>query len=208
MTRTLRKLYTFAEYLVLEENATEKHEFYKGEIFVRSGGTSPHNIIAVNIVSLLHSALRPHPCLVYSSDMRVRIESVDYATYGDAMVICGEVQYYKNRTDVVTNPLLILEVLSPSTRKFDQTTKFELYRYLPSFEHYLIVDSDRSYVEYHQKIGEKWSTTYYRDLIQTVHLQLPHADLELPLARIYEKVEVINPALPRISSKKPKSKND
>lgn len=207
MTQPLRKYYTFEEYLAFEETSVEKHEYYKGELFVMSGGTSPHSVIAVNIVALLHSALRPHPCLVYSSDMRVRIEAADYATYGDAMVICGEIEYYKERLDVVTNPLLIVEVLSPATRKFDQTTKFEFYRYLPAFEHYLLVDSERSYVEYHQKLGEKWSSSYYYHLDQTVQLELPHGEVDLPLTLIYEKVSVTTPGFPKVPGKKSKSRN-
>jgi Uma2 family endonuclease len=174
MAQTAFKHYSYTEYLALEEASDQRHEYYQGEIFVMSGGTSPHNIAAVNIITCLNSALQPHPCLVYSSDMRVRIEAADFSTYADVMIICGEPEFYQNRNDVVVNPLLVVEVLSPSTSKFDQTKKFEFYRFLPSFEHYVIVDPDRAYIEYFQKTGEDWLLRLYNRLEQTVKFDLPH----------------------------------
>jgi Uma2 family endonuclease len=139
--------------------------------------------------------------------MRVRIEKADYSTYADAMVICGELQYYEDRTDVVTNPLLIVEVLSPSTKNFDQSKKFEFYRTLPSFEHYLVVDPDRAYVEYHQKLGFFWQTSYYHDLDQLVRLQLPHGEVELGLSLIYEKITFPPPPPPKTRKKRSKKQS-
>jgi Uma2 family endonuclease len=204
MTQVANRSYTYEEYLALEEVATEKHEYYQGEIVTMSGGSHPHNVVAMNISAFLHSALRAHPCFVYASDMRVRIEAADYSGYGDAMVICGEVEFYKERTDVVTNPLLIAEVLSPSTRSFDRFAKFEFYRYLPSFEHYLIVDPERAYVEYHQKTGDYWLSRYFNQIEQVVNLQLPHGEVALLLSLIYEKVQVASNVPPKNFSKKTK----
>ncbi len=117
------------------------------------------------------------------------IEPVDYSTYGDVVVTCGELAYYQGRSDVITNPLLIVEVLSPATRNFDQSKKFEFYRNLASFEHYLIVDCERAYVEYRQKSGFFWQVSYYNGLDQTVKLQLPSGEIALSLSLIYEKVQ-------------------
>jgi Uma2 family endonuclease len=194
MTQLAEKYYSYEEYLALEEEATEKHEYYQGEIFVMSGGTPVHSEIAMNTGGALISALRPSSCRVYGSDLRIRIEKEDYSTYGDVAVICGELQYYADRLDVVTNPLLIGEVLSPSTRNFDQTKKFELYRSLPSFEHYLLIDSKRVYVEYRQKSGFAWIVNFYNNLEQSIRLQLPHGEVELPLNLVYEKISFPPPA--------------
>jgi Uma2 family endonuclease len=207
MTLTANKLYTFEEYLAFEETATEKYQYYHGEFFEMAGGSYPHSVVSINLVAFLHSALKPFPCTTHSSDMRVYIDSADFSSYADAMVICGEVQFYHNRSDVVTNPLLIAEVLSPSTRKFDQGMKFELYRYLPSFEHYLVIEPERAYVEYHQKNGDYWLTRYYRKLEQVIDLQLPNGQIALPMLAIYEKLTVSEEALPKDLPKKFRKKS-
>jgi Uma2 family endonuclease len=194
MTQAAHKPYTYAEYLALEEKSTDKHEYYQGEVFVMSGGTPAHSEIAINVAGSLREALRNYPYHIYGSDLRVRIEAIDYSTYGDVMVVCSELQYYQNRPDVITNPLLIVEVLSSSTRNFDQNKKFEFYRTIPSFEHYLIIDPERLYVEYHQKSGYFWLASYLNQSDQIVSLKLPHTEVALPLTLIYEKITFPPPA--------------
>jgi Uma2 family endonuclease len=206
MTQPAYKYYSYAEYLAMEEASTERHEYFRGEIFVMSGGTSPHNRVAINIATCLNTALQTHPCFVYSSDMRIRIDTADFSTYADVMVICGEEQFYQDRLDVVTNPLLVVEVLSPSTSKFDQTKKFELYRYLPSFAHYLIVDPDRAYIEYYAKTGENWLLRLYTNLDQIIKITLPHSEVELPLATVYQKINFPPPTPLKPRSKQSKKK--
>lgn len=188
MTQAANEPYTYAEYLALEEKSIEKHEYYQGEVIVMAGGSSEHTAIAVNVAGSLIAALRPTSCRVFGSDLKIRIAAVDYSTYGDVIVTCGELDYYQGRSDIITNPLLIVEVLSPATRNFDQSKKFELYRNLASFEHYLLVDAERMYVEYRQKNGFFWQVSYYTELSQTVKLQLPPAETALNLNLIYEKV--------------------
>jgi Uma2 family endonuclease len=190
MNQVAPKRFSYAEYLALEEQTLERSEYYKGEIFVMAGGKLNHNIIAANLVTQLNLGLANQPCIVTGSDMKIRIEAADYSTYADAVVICGEANYYNNRPDILTNPLLLTAVLSPSTRKFDRTEKFEFYRMLSSFQHYLIVDAERVYVEYYQFTGELWLLRLYNQLNQTVKLALPHGEVELPLTQIYQKVVI------------------
>jgi Uma2 family endonuclease len=143
------KVYTFEEYLRREEKATEKHEFYQGKIIKMPGGTDIHSEIATNMTATLKNAVRPLPIKfrVYNSDLKIRIESLDSGVYPDALVICKEPEYWQDRRDVITNPLLIVEVLSPSTQAYDRLGKFELYKELPSFQEYVLINTDAPSVE-------------------------------------------------------------
>jgi Uma2 family endonuclease len=191
MTQPAYQYYSFEEYLTLEEAAPEKNEYYKGEIFVMSGGSDDHNGIAMNIGTYLNLALIDKPCRVFGSDMKIRIDAADYSTYPDVVVVCGAMQYWNNRRDIIVNPLLIVEVLSPSTQNFDKFEKFEFYRNLSSFAHYLIVAQDRFYVEYHRKTGEGWLTRYYNQAEQVIELKLPDGDVNLALSQIYQKTDIM-----------------
>jgi Uma2 family endonuclease len=188
MTQPAKRFYSYEEYLALEEVATERNEYFNGEIFVMAGGSPEHSQVAMNIGTRLNIALEPYPCNVYGSDLKIRIEEANYSTYGDVTVVCGELPFYKKRKDVIINPLLIVEVLSPSTRKFDRTEKFEFYRMLASFQHYLMVDPTRLYVEYYQFTGKGWLLQLYNKLEQTVRLELPVGAVLITLSEIYRKV--------------------
>jgi Uma2 family endonuclease len=143
------KLYTFAEYLRREEKAVEKHEFYNGKIIKMPGGTHSHGEISANAISALKVVVRPLPkkFRVYSSDLKIYIEPSDIGVYPNALVICQEPIFWKNRLDVIVNPLLIVEVLSPSTQSYDRLGKFELYKMLPSFQEYVLINADKHSVE-------------------------------------------------------------
>ena len=116
MLRPPKQTFSPAEYLAMEQVAEYKSEYYDGEIFAMSGGTPDHSTIAVNFVIELGTRLASKPCRVFNSDMRVHLERSGLYTYPDAMVICGKIQLAKGRKDTVTNPVLIVEVLSESTR--------------------------------------------------------------------------------------------
>ncbi|NJN33490.1 MAG: Uma2 family endonuclease [Saprospiraceae bacterium] len=143
------KAYTFEAYLRREEKAIEKHEFYQGKIVKMPGGTDIHSEIAGNMIATLKNAVRPLPkkFKVYTSDLKIRIESLDSGVYPDALVICVEPEYWQGRRDVIVNPLLVVEVLSPSTEGYDRLGKFELYKELPSFQEYVLINTDKYSVE-------------------------------------------------------------
>lgn len=109
--------YTIEEYLEMENTATEKHEYYKGEIFAMSGAKLRHNIIATNLLVALGVKLSGKPCRPFGSDMRIHIPKNTLFTYPDISVVCGEVESRNNDEMNVLNPTLIIEVLSPSTKK-------------------------------------------------------------------------------------------
>lgn len=108
---------TEADYLAFEETSQIKHEFLNGEIFAMSGGSENHSLISASIQAALLFALKGKGCRVYESNMRLQVAATGLYTYPDAMVVCGETQLVENRTDTLLNPIVIIEVLSPSTEK-------------------------------------------------------------------------------------------
>src|SRR5689334_8159500 len=146
MSQPAKVFYTPEEYLRMEENSLEKHEYYHGEIFLMAGGYPRHNLIVANTLTELNLKLAEKDCTVYSSDMKIWARSNGFFTYADASVVCGEVELVPEYTDILANPVMIVEVLSPSTEKYDRSQKFELYRALESLQSYLLVDQSRVFV--------------------------------------------------------------
>jgi Uma2 family endonuclease len=138
---------TPGEYLEIERQAEYKSEYYNGEIFAMSGGSINHSLIAANVTSTLHRLLEGSGCRVFSSDLRIHIPIVGLFTYPDVSVICGQPEVLDDQRDTVLNPILLVEVLSPSTEKYDRGQKFLFYRSIPSLREYLLVAQDRRSAE-------------------------------------------------------------
>src|SRR5450755_2437452 len=132
-----KKFYSIQEYLEMENEALEKHEYYKGEIFAMSGAGARHNIISVNILISLGISLKGKKCRPYGSDMRINIPENTLFTYPDISIFCGEVKTLKEDQNTATLPIAIIEILSPSTRNYDRGVKFMLYRAIPSLTDYI-----------------------------------------------------------------------
>src|SRR6476646_3610732 len=129
--------YSPEEYLKLEELSEFKSEYYNGQIFPMAGGTPNHNRIAVNLGSAMNVALTDQDYDVFISDMRLWIPRAGLYTYPDVMVVAGELEFAEGRKDTITNPLVIVEVLSESTKNYDRGEKFEFYRTRHSFREYV-----------------------------------------------------------------------
>jgi Uma2 family endonuclease len=181
------KYYTPAEYLELEEKANYKSEYFEGEIFAMSGGSTNHNRIAVSICTLLDVAFEGKPCEVFSSDVRLLVQANGLYTYPDVMVVCGSVDYAEDRNDTITNPIVIFEVLSKSTRDYDRGKKFERYRELASLQDYLLIDQARVYIEHYHKVENgRWVLTLFNN--PDTLLTLSSIGVNLAVSRIYHKV--------------------
>lgn len=180
---------SFEDWLAMERVAADQRsEYVCGEVFGMAGGTEEHNLIVLNVGAELRNQLKKKPCRVYPSDMKVRIVSDDVATYPDVMVICGERRYYDDRRDVVTNPTLIVEVLSDSSEAYDRGDKFRHYRNLPSLQAYLLLSQYRIQAElFLRQPDGTWSLSSYQDLSESIPLRV--VDAELSLAEVYDKVE-------------------
>ena len=115
-----KKFYSIAEYLQMENEALEKHEYYQGEIFAMSGAGNRHNIISINIIISLGISLRGRSCQPFGSDMRIHIPQNTLFTYPDISVICDDIINTNEAENSATNPIVIIEILSPSTRNYDR----------------------------------------------------------------------------------------
>lgn len=200
MSEAAQKFYTLEEYFSLEEKTFQKSEYYQGQIYQMAGGSGRHNQISSNINAILNAGLLDQPCITYTSDMRILVKEHDLYTYADVGVVCGEVEFVPNREDTILNPILLVEVLSKSTRSYDRGDKFEFYRSISSLQYYLVVDQDRFFVEFHCKLlDDTWQLETLTNPEQNVMLSAL-SNLKLSLARIYSKVIFPNRAPRRIRS--------
>ncbi|WP_182864802.1 Uma2 family endonuclease [Rhodopirellula sp. JC639] len=178
-----------ADYLARERLANSKSEFYRGEVFAMAGASRRHNLITGNIVTSLNLGLRDSDCQVFPSDMRVKIPTTGLMTYPDVSVACGEPEFNDDEQDTLTNPVVLVEVLSRSTEAYDRGAKFEQYRNLQSLRHYLLIAQERLHVEHFSLQADgNW-------LLQELNkpggvAQLKSIDCELPVDEIYRKVDV------------------
>lgn len=187
--RKPQELFTLDEYFALETSADQRHEYYRGEIFAMSGGSANHNRITVNVATALNTQLANKPCEVFVTDMRLLVKRRQLYTYPDVMVVCGKVEFAQQRTDLLTNPSVIFEVLSPSTETYDRGKKFNyFYRTIDSLQEYVLVDQERMLVEHLRRSGERnWLLTVLDDISDT--LALTTIDVAISLAEIYRRVE-------------------
>ena len=188
--KSTQKTYTLLEYLTREERTVHKHEYYNGNLRRMPGAKFNHNLIATNVLMLLSEAVRKleKEYYVINSDQKVLVESENVVLYPDALVIFEKPQFWKGRTDLVLNPLVIVEVASKSTRKYDWGGKFLLYQQIPSFREYVIIHQEKIAVHtWFKKDATTWKTAESKDLNGSVPLQA--LGLELPLSRVYNRVE-------------------
>lgn len=183
-----QRFYTPEEYLELEEKAEYRSEYLDGEIAALAGTSLNHNRIAKNIAFAIEGEISRTPCEVFFAEIKVWIEARNYFTYPDVMVLCGKKQLYKNRSDTVTNPQIIIEVLSKSTERYDRNDKFHAFWTLDSLAEYVLVDQYRMRVEYFKQTSEKeWMLRVFTQPDETLILQ--SIDLEISLSDIYHRVE-------------------
>jgi Uma2 family endonuclease len=176
------------EYLEHETLAAEKHEYYNGEIVPMAGASINHNRIVRNIVVALSIAFKAAAYEVFSTDLRLWVPARNTYTYPDVLVVAGPPLHHDERSDTVTNPVMLLEVLSDTTSHYDRGEKFVGYRTLPSLRDYLLVDQSRCLVEQFARVEQnKWLLTEYHEMEQVVELSFE--PIRLALRDIYERVE-------------------
>ncbi len=153
------------EYLEAERAALEKHEYYEGEIFAMSGASLKHNKIFSNLFGDIAFKLKGKGCRPYGSNLRIHIPKNTLFTYPDISIICGEPDLTDDKFDTATNPSVIIELLSKSTRNYNKGEKFTLYRDIDSLQEYILVDTEKIYVEKHiRNADNSWQLTEYKTL--------------------------------------------
>jgi Uma2 family endonuclease len=180
----VRQRFTFAEYLALEEMAAIKHEFLDGNAWAMAGGTPEHAAIAANIIASLSAQLRDRPCRVYTGDLRVRVKATGLGTYPDVTVVCAQLETDPDdpRGHTVTNPKVLVEVLSPSTEDYDRGEKLAHYKRVDSLAEIVLVAHDEPRVEVWRRRGDHWTLEVARD---DERAQLESIGAELPLADVF-----------------------
>lgn len=181
-----KKYITPEEYLAAERKAQYKSEYIYGEVLAMSGASRAHNIITVDITTELNIQLRKRGCEIYSGDMRVRTSPTGSYFYPDVVVVCDKPRFEDNVFDTLLNPILIVEVLSPSTETYDRGEKFALYQELTSLQEYILVSQDRIRVEHHRLTETQWVGKTF-EAPEDV-LKLNSIECELPLQDIYTRV--------------------
>ena len=190
MSSLAKSYYTPEQYLALERKAEYKNEYINGEIFAMSGASKAHNLIAGHIFVELSTQLRGKPCDIFISDMRVKVHPTGMYTYPDVVVACGEPNFEDKQLDTLTNPTVIIEVLSPSTENYDRGEKFAHYRKLESLRDYVLVAQDKVRVEHYVRskdVGGQWIFTEISDPDGT--LRLASIGCEVALQDVYNRIE-------------------
>jgi Uma2 family endonuclease len=181
--------YSPEEYLALEIASETRNEYIHGEIVPMAGGMPNHNRIVRNFCTAITVGMRGQPYEVFVTDQRLWINQLGFYTYPDVMVVQGDLIYQEGRQDTITNPVLIIEVLSKSTRNYDQGEKFTFYRTIPTFQEYVLVDQYSHHVQQYTKTGaKKWDFQEYDSLADEV--RFASLSLAIALTDIYDKVNL------------------
>ena len=174
------------EYVALEQKLGVKHEYHDGQMIAMSGVSRSHARIQVNLTRRVDEALSDSPCNAYPSDLRVVIEAADMATYPDLSIVCGPDQEAKAFRHAITNPTVLIEVLSPSTERYDRGAKFEQYRKLESLREYVLISQDAMAVDLFRLENGRW--VFHQMRGEDAMLSLASAGIEIPLSDIYRGV--------------------
>lgn len=189
---TKSRSYTLEQYFKREEKALYKHEYHNGKIKKTAGGSFNHDNLATKASKLLDNFVEEHELnyLVNGSDTKIRIEKYDRVVYPDALVICNKPIYYNDRKDTVINPLIVVEVLSRSTTKFDHNLKFDFYKSLESFKEYVLINQDRKRGSVFTKQPD--GTWLSREYENEEAIAILYALYECPLSlrRLYRGLEI------------------
>lgn len=175
------------EYLAWERKAPFKNEYLSGQILAMSGANLAHNLITGNIFNGLYNQLMNREYEVYISKMRVKANPITSYFYPDVAVVCDEPRFEDDTFDTLFNPIVVVEVLSPSTAAYDKGEKFESYKQIASLQEYILVSQDRVNVERHFRLGTQWRTIEFQDIADV--LSLASIRCELPLSHIYRRVK-------------------
>lgn len=186
-----KKHYTVEEYLAIEREALDKHEYINGEIVAMAGASREHNLIGGNAFGEIRNQLKGKNCEIYQNDMRVRMKGNRYG-YPDVVVVCGEPQFADDEFDILLNPTIVVEVLSDSTRFRDKTEKLEVYQKLESIKECLLIEQAFMRIEHYLKQTPKqWLLRIYESAEETVNLE--SIGCQMKVSDVYLQVKFKEP---------------
>lgn len=180
--------YTIEDYLAIErESVSNKYELHEGALITMQGASRSHVRIVRNLISSIDNHLQEDDCEVFSNDLKVAVKSLDSVLYPDLVISCDESQTYDDHDDILLNPVVIIEVLSPSTEKYDRNNKFSYYQHIDAFREYILVDSTKYALSIFSKSESgKWLNAEIHDL--SANLTIQSINFTLPLSQIYRRV--------------------
>jgi Uma2 family endonuclease len=179
---------TEAEYLAFDAQTDEKYEYRQGRIYPMSGGTIRHSVIAASTGSQLDRLLEDRDCTVTNSDLKLQIASKQTYRFPDVMVFCGDAVTAEGRNDIITNPVIVVEVVSPESARRDLTDKLEEYMQIDTLDAYLVIMQDEPHVMLFRRDGEKWTVEHASGLDATMRVPVSGDEIELGLAELYRRV--------------------
>lgn len=185
MKRDSQRRYSLDDYFAVEETSHVKNEYYDGQIFAMAGASIEHNDIAANLLSFIRPALIARGCRAFGSDLRVQTPAGLF-TYPDLSVVCGEPLLIQGRPDTLTNPVVLIEVLSDATREYDRGQKFTLYKEIPTLREYVTVEQTEAQVDTFQLSERRWVSATCDNLDSSVTLE--SLNITIPMREIYRMV--------------------
>ena len=180
--------YTPEEYLAFERAAETKHEYLDGQIYAMAGGSPPHNQICFNLSGEIHPQIKGTACIGYTSDQKIRTDPMDLFSYPDLTIVCGEPQFHDKQKDVILNPKVIIEVLSPNTEAYDRREKLTRYQNLKSVSDYILIAQDRPHVEHFVRQKGKRQWLFAIETEMKAEIFIASINCKLKLADIYDRV--------------------
>jgi Uma2 family endonuclease len=183
VSQAIRQRFDFPEYVLLEESSTVRHEYLGGLVWAMAGGSPEHARIAANIAATLTVQLAGQRCAVFSSDLRVRVLATGLATYPDITVVCGHLEFDPDdpKQHTVTNPTVVIEILSPSTEEYDRGEKLQHYQQITSLREVVLVATRERRIEVWRGTGKGWTL----DANASNSAQLEAISCQLPLDAVY-----------------------
>ncbi len=181
---------TIKEYIKVEQETDTKYEYHNGAIFAMAGGTLNHGLICGNVFGELRNALRKKgdSCKVFNSEIKLNIKNKNCFLYPDAMVICDEIEAADFETNSITNPVVIVEVLSKSTANYDRGEKFFLYGLIESLKEYILIDQEKRRVEVFSRRGDLWKISKYISDDKTVPIS--SLEIDISIEEIYRDTQI------------------
>ena len=178
------------QYLALEREASTKSEYLCGGIYAMTGGSPQHARIAASVIASMVVQLKGKPCSVYSSDLRIASANSTLITYPDVSIVCGEPAFHDSKKDVVTNPVVLVEVLSDSTEAYDRGKKFTYYRTIESLQDYILVSQKEPMIDlYSRETNGTWRIQSITGLEPEAAIDVPSIACRLLLSDVYDGVE-------------------
>lgn len=205
--------YTVEDYLALERESEDRHEYLDGEVYLMAGESPEHGTICMNLSVSLGSQLRGTPCQAFAKDTKVRSgpnplpgqTMKGLFSYPDLLIVCGDLQFHDQFRDVLLNPTLIVEVLSESTEAFDRGEKFRRYRtWLPTLMDYLLVAQDKLLIDHYHRVEEnRWELVSIEGIEASFRLEVLNCTLRL--VDIYDRI-VFSTEAPELAPEPPSSR--